>query len=253
MHDPHRFTFVKPMKVGGTSMEIVLAHDVTGSAIVTTLSPGDEIDRYRRTKRSASSVFRDHLDAWRYPRAVRTLASCDDTPEGARCRGALATIKKIRKRVRIGSHAPLRRTLDFLSASEMSPAPLLSICRHPYELVVSQAHWNVRKNPSVTVEEAIDAIVAKPHANLRAYGLNDVARGSPHRFAFILRLEDLRRDLTHLAGVFDLDLPEALPCAKGNVRTDRRPAEAILSSSQKAAMERSNRALFDLWDRPPRP
>lgn len=258
MHLPGRLIFVKPKKVGGSSMEFLLSSTCDAGDTFTPLSVAEDCLRYQAGYQLPANVFPSAADEQSYHEAIRWL--CRVLPgqaTGARVDGGVSEAREraklLRQRARIREHASLRDIRDFVGPQTFRMTPLVSICRHPYELAVSQASWNLRKGEAGSFEEALDAVVARPHVNLRRYGLHRRWRGASTPFTLILRLEELRDELRLLAALIGTEFPEELPRLKGNVRKDGRPAEIILTHAQKQAMERHNRPLFELWDNPPRP
>lgn len=257
---PHTLIFTKPKKVGGSTMEVLLSAVCTSDSIVTPLVPQEDIYRREKGYRLPTNVWASPEDEKHYQDALTAIANPPTTdPDGAPQRRSLTDnvnpieqLKLLKQKTAINGHASAKRVRAFLGPSIFDHVPLISICRHPYELAISQAFWNHRKEPTRTLCEHIDSIVATPHANIRHYGLNRQWQGQRSPYQFIIRLEQLVDDLHHISESLDLNLPSEIPKMKGKVRLDTRPAEQIQTLKQQRAMETSNRDLFDLWDHPPR-
>lgn len=234
-------------------MEMILSRHLSRRAIVTPFSIGEDVKRYIHSGVLPRRVFDNAHHERRYGSIIRRLARHGDRLAANRVDALHAEAKGMKAHTRIGSHIHLRGAQRFLRQVGQRETRYITICRRPFELLVSQAFWNIRKNPTQTLEAAIDEIAAKPHRNLRIYGLDDPDNPPRARFAMVIRLENLAADLAVLASEFGIEPVGDIPREKATTRRDHRPADEILTHKQKAAFEKTNRALFELWDNPPRP
>ncbi|HKK23118.1 MAG TPA: hypothetical protein VJ947_05480 [Pseudohaliea sp.] len=258
MHLPRRLIFVKPKKVGGSTLEFVLSSACGPDDTLTPLSVAEDCDRCRLGYQLPVNVFFSAVDEQRYHKALRDLCTLGMSSASVESSMTMASQLRrlaatLRQRTRVRNHASLKLIREFVGAAVFRETPLVSICRHPFELAVSQASWDRHKGAAGSLDEALDRVVSRPHINLRRYGLHRRWHGQRTPFTLILRLEELPQDMPLLSALVERDLPAELPRLKGDVREDRRPAEHVLSNAQKRAMERHNRPLFELWDSPPRP
>lgn len=255
MHLTGRLIFVKPKKVGGSTLEFLLSSVCDSGDVLTPLSIHEDCQRYQRDYQLPVNVFESTSDEHAYHHVIKSLCENINEIGLANSKGNQPELWKkaqlLKKHARVKNHASLRDIQAFVGNEAFWTTPLVSICRHPYELVVSQASWNFRKGDFTSFDEALDAVVSKPHLNLRRYGLHRRWRGKRTPFTLILRLEELDDGLRHLAALTRREIRAEVPRLKSGVRFDERPADAILTYTQKQAMERHNRPLFDLWDNPP--
>lgn len=191
----HNFIFIKTVKTGGTSVEIVLSSWCSGRDICTPITPEDEVARA----------------------AFGGKPMNFESPDGD---------------LRFYNHMPAKAIREALP-DFWREAFKFTVERHPFEKVVSRAFWNIGDrggDPNSEIADEIDRVIKKPvsYLNHRLYCIRDqlaVDEVIPYHRVWD-RLAELARDLGER-------LPDPLPRAKARFRIDRRPASEILTKAQR--------------------
>jgi len=214
----HRFLFIKGRKVGGTSVEMLLAPFCGGSDIVTPISPVDEIRRLE-----AGGIPRNYcpdpaVEA-RYLQLVR-----DGNFDEAR-----ATRVHSDKVYPFFNHMPVtaaERLADF----EPGEFTLAYVVRNPYAKIISLANMYLSfpdysgapmENSAEDIRRSIRGLFESDRFRLaRNIDLYRTSKAYQHRI--ILRQEHLARDLHHLLDHLGLDhMGCDIPHAKrGSIRME---------------------------------
>jgi hypothetical protein len=208
------FIFIKTQKTGGTSVEIVMSSWCQGRDICTLISPEDEILRYQFG--GAARNFSDD------PSTEAELSRLVNTAD-------IAAIERFKQRHsgRFYNHmsaVKVRKVLPYL----WDRALKITIERHPYDRVISMAFW-AHNAKGDSLSEAIDQAIANPtFPNYPTY-----TKGGKVLVDKFIRYEHLAEDLAAVASAVGASVPPALPQAKARSRTDRRPAEEVLTHKQK--------------------
>jgi len=238
LEDPN-LLFLKTRKTAGTSFEISLSRHATEGDIVTPISAVDEILRRR-----VGGVFPQN---WaNTPEAERAFRAAVDT-FAASSEGAAAPVfmRRFKKQAVFFNHFGPDIVCPRIGEDRFARALKVTICRHPYDQLVSQAFFRLRHGQA-DFSVAVDRILEKPHPNSTLYLLE----GKPVIDVF-LRYETLDADLAALERRTGLDLLSAMPKAKAGFRKDRRPASELLTREQKARCREINRWEFDNLDYAP--
>jgi len=264
IHIPRKLIFIKPKKVGGSTVEFLLSAICSPYDAITPLDIAEDCDRLRYGYQLPINVFISKDQERCYHNTIRELCNINESTDHKEFYPIKKSVKTnsanaLKQNTEIRNHASLKRVREFVGNAAFRSTALVSICRHPFELAVSQAFWNLGKGEASDLDQALNAVVSRPHFNIRRYGLHrrwrregtSLLQATP--FTLIIRLEDLVKEIPVLSELAQRDLPTEIPHLKGGARLDHRPAEAILSNTQKRNMERHNRPLFELWDNPPRP
>ncbi len=235
--------FLKTRKTAGTSVEIALSCSAGDDDIVTPVTTEDEIVRARMGGRAPLN--------W-----GRTLAA--DAAFHAGTRAAIARRANgepeaeyvmNRDEARIPSHASAAQLEALLGADVFAAAFKVTMCRHPYEQLVSQAHWRLSRpawraqgyTPETAFGDIIDRLLADASgSNLAYYFIGD-----RYIADFVIRYEQLDADLRTLEARTGLPIVAHLPLTNHKVRTDRRPAREVLTEAQKLRCQERNRPEFE--------
>lgn len=225
--------FLKTRKTGGTSFEIALSRHAAPQDIVTPISFEDELLR-----KAAGGVFpqnwaRSSETEITFHAAVCAFeASENKTP-------ARHQMKPFREQAFYFNHFGPDIVPPRMGANKFDRALKITICRHPYEQLVSHAFFQQRFG-NADFEKVVNRLLANPSPNASLYLLGE----KPVIDVFI-RYENLADDITALEHRTGLDLLSAMPRAKGQFRADRRPAKDLLSDAQKARCYQINRWEFE--------
>lgn len=232
--------FIKPHKTASTSVEIALSCAPGHSAdIITPLLPEDERKRAKAGGRLPQNWA---WLPWTERRYLTDFAAYQATGD-------------IPKRWLPGGHGKLYSKLSARYHNHITPASirrrgggemlakafLVSMVRHPYEQIVSWA-WHQKKlrNSSASLSDFIDLGTQQASPNLPY--LFD--RRAPD---LVIRYEDMAADLAQLSGRVGIDLNAHMPFAKGEHRSNRAPAESLLTDRQKAAIQERDRQIFETF------
>jgi hypothetical protein len=229
-----RFLFIKTRKTAGTSVEIALSGFCAGGDdIITPISPEDELLRLREgaplPKNFSRRRYREHA----YRAAVR-----------ARYQPLMkAFVRWEWPRRRFWNHMPVSEVRDLIPAERLRGVTTFTIERHPYEKVVSLAHFsrNNRHNRGKDLPAVIDTVLdEKRYLNYPQYTIGDELAVDR-----VLRHDRLMDDLNQLMRDLGLPVIAELPTAKAGFRSTRTPAADVLSAAQKARIRADARFEFE--------
>lgn len=233
----HKLLFLKPKKTAGTSVEIALSCNAGEADIVTPVLPEDE-----RKRRELGGMFPRNW-AWHAAAEDRYRARFEKYLEDGiipkRWFGLRRGRLYARRDARFVNHIPPRQIVRRAGRAFLDDAFVVTMCRHPYETMVSwAAHLHADNGGSL--DGLLD--MASRHKPLNEVYLFDARRPD-----FVIRYEHLTEDLAELERRFGLALTGNLPVTKGKARTDRRNAAEILSAAQKARIRASHRRTFEAF------
>lgn len=229
-----KILFVKPKKTAGTSVEVAWSCNATDKDIVTPLLEEDELIRWKQ-----GGHFPVNWAWWtRFETDYRRRF--DQYMKDGVVPRRYFGLKRGRLYQRLGAKfinhitpaAIRKRTGDeFVDRSY-----LVTMCRHPYEQVVSMA-FHLRSGTDKPLEHFLDLTLRRPP-------LNDAYLFDRKRPDFVIRYEYLRDDLAELERKFDVTLVEKLPFTKNTARADRRPAADMLTEAQKQHIQKMYQGTF---------
>ncbi len=225
-----KLLFLKPRKTAGTSLEIALSCNAGPKDIVTPLVLGDELLRIERGGQFPVN--------WADPETERDYAV-----EVARnCRSDdLNRTLFVDKTARFSNHMIPKQVALTAGERFLLDAEVVTMCRHPYEVFVSQVYYFVAyRDLKTPFTELADELAPLVYTNVPYYGYK--RRYLPR---FVVRYEHLREDLRQLESDFGLDLLSKLPVTKKGARKDRRPAAELLTQAQKDICYERNRPIFE--------
>lgn len=210
------FIFVKPRKVGGTSLEIVLSAWCAEEDICSPISPEDEPLR---------AAFGGRPSNYR---------AADGT-------------------VRFYNHMPATEIQAQLPEL-WENAYKFTVERHPYEKVVSRAWWNLGRKGKLSAltlfgsrrDRAFSAEVDRTIASQDYLNYPLYCRGETPLVDEIWSHGQLSERLHAFAERIGVAMPESMPRAKGKHRRDKRSAHEILSKDQRDRIYADARFEFEL-------
>lgn len=236
-----KLLFFKTKKTAGTSVEVALSCNASARDIVTPILPEDEAKRHElggqfpvnwAWHRSSEIHYRERFDKYlaegTIPRRWFGLK-----------RGRLYR----RSEAKYINHIPPDKVIGMGQVEMVRGAFVVTMCRHPYETVVSWAS-HLHADGGGDFDRILDRAA-------RHRPLNEVYLFGARRPDFIIRYEHLHEDLTALEQRFGLTLLEKLPVTKGKARKDRRDAREVLSDTQKARIRESHARTFAELDYAP--
>jgi hypothetical protein len=212
------FIFVKTKKTAGSTVEAVLA---------ATIADGDIVTQEDGYKHPGSEDGFDE-EALRRQRQEAKLTRRDER-RGRKQGGAFY------------SHMSAEEMRGLIDPAFWDRAVKLTVERHPYEKVVSQAFYRAFRDGSPGIERHLDRILHKATYAGHPLWMID---GKVAVDVF-LRQENLKSDLDALGARLGLAIPETLPQLKSKSRLDRRPAREILSEDQKRMVQETCRVEFE--------
>lgn len=265
--------FFKTHKTAATSVEIALSGNSTDADIITPLGLPDEVIRIRMGCRRPTNwakhrwieLFLNNIYYGEYLGRERRDVCCTHTSSQTAIRHDASFwgrgISQLSARTPMKARNALYVTLRSMShfRQHMKPVDVVSklgeelfwsackvsICRHPYEQLVSHAYWKMRNHARSDlgdVHTKIDQLLEEPSHNEQFYLL-----GGKKVCDMIIRYEHLREDLEKIERQFGLSLLDRLPLTKENTRKDRRPAHEFLSRRQMIRCYKRNRLEFEMF------
>lgn len=232
--------FVKPKKVAGTSIEIALSWNAGEKDIVTPVTRQDEAMRYK-----VGGQFPINW-AWLRGSELRYRRKFERYLEAGIALPTLFGLRKPRlytkSQARFYNHITPKQIRWRTRRSFLQDATMVTICRDPYEQLVSYA-WHKSKSSGASFGEMLEKVLNKAP-------VNDAYLFGSRKPDIVLRYEHLREDLTDLEQRFGLNLVANLPHTKHKVRGDRRPARETLSEAHKARCYEKYRRTFETFGYP---
>jgi hypothetical protein len=214
----HKFIFVRTEKVAGTSIEFALSrHCKDANDVITPISAPDEVFRYQ-----FGVVPRNYAQDIRVEKEYEKIVAA----------GNLSRITSAHRSMRptmvFWNHMEAMEIRDRVGVDFWNDAFKFSVIRHPYDFVLSQLYYHLSE-----IGLAADSRWA------HWYLLKIVLRGARnHKIVSVegdiavdklLRYESLTDGLKEIASRIGVDISEALPRAKGNLRPPWATVESQLS------------------------
>ena len=242
-----KLLFIKPLKTASTSLEIAFACNATEEDIVTPMSTNYELVRLEMgaqlpinyaLNKSAEKRYRAKIHALSKLHAIfpwialETLEKC--------CRPFFKT----RGKKAFFNHIKPAEIAANMGDQFLKDAFIVTMCRHPYEVLVSRVYWErwkKHRESEFDVSTAIDQmLIDKEPLNLDYYYYND--QFVPN---FVIRYEHLAEDIAELEKKFDLKLTEKMPFTKNKVRKSQESAASVLNDRQKEICYEKNKPIFE--------
>jgi hypothetical protein len=244
--------FLKPRKVAGTSFEIALSVSATNEDIITPISLEDELIRVDQ---------KGHLPVnWsRQPQLEATYVSLIQQIHRLKRSGVISEeLKTKRQQVRDLLHIKGHRlyynhiTPDEIKInfgeSEFDNALKVTITRHPYEQLISQAYWLHRgkQRRNLAIEQIIDELLAEPAPNTPYYFAN-----GKQICDIYLKMEQFEKDVIALESQIGIKIWQFMPMTKKSSSGARPRATEILTENQKLKIQQRSKLEFELFDYDP--
>ncbi|MAZ17305.1 MAG: hypothetical protein CL535_13355 [Ahrensia sp.] len=202
-HD-YRFIFVKPKKVAGTSLEILLSQLCGAHDIITPIAKIDEATRsrlgfpgpqnYRKRLREAS------FDDW------RRLILRQKTP------------------LRFYNHIPATEIKKSVGDEIWNSYLTISIVRNPFDYAISRYYW---KRKSGNEQDFTSFLRANPQCLTENRRITDI--DGRCEIDFMVRYENLQADLTQLSERLGLDKNLGTESSMVTAKSGVRPVSATMS------------------------
>lgn len=227
-----KLLFFKPYKTAGTSFEIALSRHAGQQDIVTPLVLGDELLRRKLGGQKPANWAEREIEA-AFEAAVAKRSEGDDPDQ------RLFNPKTSRYFHHMTPNVFAMRAGEQV----LQEATVVTMCRHPYEVLISQMFYFQRfRKMKEGVEDLLDRFAERVVTNVDFYHYK--RRYLPH---FVIRYEALEADLRDFDRAFGLDLSAHLPETKRGLRTDRRSARELLGRKHRELCYRRNRPIFDIF------
>jgi hypothetical protein len=229
----HNFVFIKTQKTGGTSVEIALTPFLGSDDIVTPIAFTDE-----RMRISGGIVqARNYSDDPKLEESFRGAIFSSNQP------AAQAVMTTLRAGAGFYNHMPAAAASKRLGDDFWRAAFKFAIQRHPYEKAVSWAWFRMAGSgaPREALPRFLEEAVRKlPLDQTELYTVD--GKSAVDR---LLRQETLADDMAEVARTIGIGPVGDLPRAKGDLRSDRRPAREILTREQRRIVYQRARRVFD--------
>jgi hypothetical protein len=229
----NNFIFINTRKTAGTSVEIVLRTWCEGQDICSLILPEDELIRYRYGARPRNFCVQRGFEV-----AFLTAMRSGDRDLIAR------TYKAAHGRSRYRNHMSAAKVAAALPEL-WKTAFRFTVVRHPYERVVSIAHWRLRHSRAHRTETffgLLDTIIdSGRHLNHNQYLIDgEIGLDAVYRY------EEVWDKIAALGHGLGKSVPSPLPTAKVGHRTNKQPASAILTDRQKEKVQKQCRWEFKI-------
>lgn len=235
--EKQKILFIKPMKTASTSVDIAFSCNAGSDDIVTPVVHEDELVR-----KAQGGKFPCNW-AWKMRDELAFKRSIDQFEiDGVRPRNFFGKPRKAYRKSRAKFYNHITPTLIAKRMGErfVEQAYLVTMVRHPYEVIVSYANHVSRgfKKPDV------QKVIAR---SLRKSPINDKFLFTQFKPDFVIRFENMSDDLGVLEEKFGLSLNDNLPFTKHNFRKEKKQAKNVLSVTQKELCYAKYRHHFDTF------
>ena len=238
--------FIKPLKTASTSVEIALSCNATPEDIVTPISLNYELLRLEKNGQLPVNYALDRKSERRYRRRIQMLAKLHARfPRVSleRFNGILKLICRGGGKRLFYNHIKPTEIVRRTSEAFLQHSFVVTMCRHPYEVLVSRVYWERWKKDRISafdVGSAVDAMLENEPLNLDYYFYK-----GEYIPDFVIKYETLLDNLLELEKRFGLKLTDNLPFTKNKVRTEKKPAREVLTDRQKAVCYEKNKPIFE--------
>ena len=241
-----KILFIKPLKTASTSVEIALSCNASAEDIVTPISSNYELLRLEMNGQMPVNYANDRRIEDQYKNSIIMLKKLHSTFSFL----DLDQLDKFLKLFYRGkgkklffNHIKPEKIIELKGQKFLDDSFVVTMCRHPYEVLVSRVYWSRWKSQGITdfdLTSAIDIMLEKGALNLDYYFYD--GKYVPD---FVIRYENLHEDLRELEERFDLKLMEKLPFTKHKVRKAKEPAKDVLTERQKEICFEYNKQIFE--------
>lgn len=229
--------FIKSMKTASTSTEIAFSCNAGPDDIVTPVMPEDELVRKAQGGKFPCNWARKSKDEQAFNEAMDQFEI-----EGVRPRNIFGKQIRLYKKSRAKFYNHITPTLIAKRMGEqfVKESYMITMVRHPYEVVVSYANHVSRKQKKPDLQKFIAR-------TLRKSPINDKFLFTQFEPDFVIRFENMSADLAVLEAKFGLSLNDKLPFTKHKFRKDKEQAKSVLSAAQKELCYAKYRRQFDTF------
>jgi hypothetical protein len=238
--------FIKPLKTASTSLEIAFACNAKPEDIVTRMTTSYELMRLEMGAQLPVNYMNSRATEARYRAKIRILNFLHKLLPHVEIEAIDRFIKPFcmtRGKKLFFNHIKPTEVAAILGDKFLEEAFVVTMCRHPYEVLVSRAYWERWKKQKLTqfdVSAAVDEILEKEPLNLDYYFHN--GKFVPD---FVIRYEHLLEDIAELERKFGLNLIQYMPKTKNKLRKSEESAADVLTEKQKKICYEKNRPIFE--------
>lgn len=244
--------FLKPKKVAGTSFEIALSVSASAQDIVTPISLEDELIRLDYQGQMPINWSRQPELESTYVslvQQIQQLKNLDVVSDEIRTRrGLLKNLINIKGHRLYYNHIkPDQIKLNF-GNDNFDNALKVTITRHPYEQIVSQAYWlsQAKHRREIPLKEIVDDLLNDPAPNTPYY-----FDGSQKLCDVYIKMENFETDVKKLENQIGIKIWDYLPITKKSGSGSRPKATELLSSEQKVKVQQRSTLEFELFEYDP--
>lgn len=227
------FIFVKTRKTAGSAIEAALSVHAGAEDVVTPLGQTEEFDRQKlypdvlpRNFTSDKEVEKRYLDALQERDRKAMQAAVRDAQ-----RGSKTGIKR---------HAGIKDAIKVAGEDFCSKAYKFTVERHPYEKAVSLAWFERRREQEF--DDALKSVLE--HDRYRNFEL--YTRDGKLAVDFVIRYEKLAEGLAEVEKALG-GLEVKMHKVNAQHRSDRRPAEEVLTPEQKLIVQKTCNDEFEFF------
>ena len=241
--------FLKPRKVAGTSFEIALSRSAGTADIVTPISLEDELIRTDQKGQLPINWSRQpELEASYVSlvQQVHRIKRADVNSDELKAKRA-----QIKDLLHIKGHrlyynhiVPADIKLNF-GVEGFNNALKVTITRHPYEQLISQAYWlhKGKQRRNLPISQIIDELLEEPAPNTPYY-----FEDGNKICDIYLKMESFEKDTIELENKLGIKIWQHLPMTKKSSTSARPKATDILSSSQKQKVQTRSPLEFEYFN-----
>lgn len=244
--------FLKPRKVAGTSFEIALSVSAGTADIITPISLEDELIRIDQKGQLPVNWSRQ-------PDLEATYVSLVQQIYRLRRSGIVSEELKFKRQqlkdlLHIEEHrlyynhiVPDDVKLNFGEA-RFDKAFKVTITRHPYEQLISQAYWlhQGKRRRNLPIAQIIDELLAEPAPNTPYYFSN-----GKKLCDLYMKMESFQTDVVDLENNLGVKIWQYMPMTKKSSSGARPKAKDILTQQQKIKVQERSKLEFEHFDYDP--
>lgn len=244
--------FLKPKKVAGTSFEIALSVSASSQDIITPISLEDELIRIDLKGQLPINWSRQPELESTYISLVQQIHRLKKSgvvsDELKTKRVLLKDLINIKGHRLYYNHITPDEIKSNFGNEKFDNALKVTITRHPYEQLVSQAYWlsQGKHRKHIPLNEIIDELLLEPAPNTPYY-----FNGSQKLCNVYVKMENFEIDVKKLENQIGIKIWQYLPITKKSGSSSRTKASELLSNEQKSKVHQRSRLEFELFDYDP--
>jgi hypothetical protein len=242
-----KLLFIKPLKTASTSLEIALSCNATADDVVTPISLSSELLRLKMKGQLAINYLDNSSDINYRKKILLIEKFCERFPniKPENFDKFFKLLYKSRGKRVFYNHIKPEEIARSQGEEFLKDSFIVTMCRHPYEVLVSRIYWEKWKKQRVSefdMKSEIDKMLEAPALNYDYYFYQE--KYLPN---FVIRYEHLNDDLRELEKKFNLKLIENMPLTKNDVRSSKKPAYEVLTDEQKELCYAKNKRIFEYF------